>query len=188
MLSCGSWACTPEDLEDFILALAEALDLDPGEAVTVLATDTTPPSVKLRAIYDGTDVSVDGAFSSTPVSLGLQTGQYYWLEVIAEDPEGVRSVGVRSGCRRTSCQKGDLGSLTSCSSLDPDSDWPEDLVNHAQPGEQANTRMVWFALVAKEPTEWTTSSGWRCTRPPPVWGGRATTFSGMSTMAGSIRP
>lgn len=188
LLSCGSWACTEEFAQELIENLAEALDMDPGETVTVVADDPTPPTVSVRVLHSEGDVSVAGAYGSPPVSLGLAPGTYYWLEVIAEDPEGVRSVGSRSPCLDTNCQRGEVGSVSQCLSLAPDTDWPGDLINEAQPGEQANTRMVWVTLIVKAPTEWTTSDGRQCTQTAPVWSGRATNFSGMSTMVGSIRP
>lgn len=191
LLAAGlTWACTPESVIDAIIALANALDLGRGEVVTVAASDTTPPTVILRALYDcpgRQQPCVTVGTGTGDVSLNLPVGTVYWLEAIAEDPEGVRSVGVRYPCRTTSCVSDDLGSKQFCLSLDPNSDWPDDIISSATPGQQAHTREVWVQLLTKEPSQWSTG-GRRCTRTPAVYQARATNFSKIQRLTDQLTP
>lgn len=121
--------CAREVAEDFLDAFAGSF----GETVTVTDSDSTPPAVTLEIPDIGSGPIVIGP-GDPPVTLNLSLGQSFFVVGVAEDPEGVQSVGF-SGSSRRECSSGSgIGSIQFATLLGPTS------TDDASPGETALTR------------------------------------------------
>lgn len=124
----ASGCFTPEAAEDFLDAFAGSF----GETVTVTESDSTPPTVTLEIPDLGSGPIVIGP-GDPPVTLNLSLGQNFYVVGVAEDPEGVQSVGF-SGSSTTQCESGGLGSIQFATLLGPMQ------TDDASPGGTALTR------------------------------------------------
>ena len=123
-------ACTPAIADTVLDAFAGSF----GETVTVAEYDATPPTVTLEIPDLGSGPIVVGEGGAS-VTIDLELGQVFFVLGVAEDPEGVKSVGFFGSSTRFCHSPGsEIGTTTFATLIGPNS------VDDAAAGESAFTR------------------------------------------------